>query len=108
MDRKPELVIRDRALRMVRTITLGVVFGAGAMTGVFSTAAAMNFSGKPVARVSVSPVVPVEAPPVQKAPVTTIFAGATGSAPQAATQAPAAAAPAPPPPVCQSTPSKPC
>jgi len=110
MDRKKELEIRDRAMRLVRTVTLGAVFGAGTMTGVFSTAAAITFSGKPVAQVVVAPVVPVGPVPVQKAPAPAAFAGsvgapAAGAAPQAAAPA---AAPAPPAPVCVSTPSKPC
>ncbi|MFI5284381.1 MAG: hypothetical protein ACHQ0J_14795, partial [Candidatus Dormibacterales bacterium] len=77
MDRKRELMIRDRALRMVRALTLGAVFGAGTLTGGFSIAAAAYFSGQPVARALAPPVIPVMPAPVQKAPATLIAAAAS-------------------------------
>ncbi len=105
MELKPELQMRDRAMRLVRAVTLGSVFGAGTLTGLFSTAAAMNFSGQPVVQKpahAVIPVVPDAPAPVQQAPST------AAPAPAFVVQAPAAPAPAPPPPVCMSAPSKPC
>jgi len=114
IDRNRELMIRDRALRLVRGLTLGAVFGAGTLTGGFSIAAAAYFSGQPVARTVTPPVIPIMPAPVQKAPASLVAAAAaSGSAPLPAQQAPGApaAAPAPappPPPACTSTPSKPC
>jgi len=130
MDARSEAAIRDRAYRLVRRATISVICSVVALTGIFSTAAALNFSGKPVAaHHDAPPVLPSATPPVQKAPPAPIIVkrvvyvpyGASGSytgttasgggaapAPAPAGSGPVAAPPPPPPPACVSTPSKPC
>jgi hypothetical protein len=64
-------VERDHALRVVRRATLGGAGAALGLTGVFSVAAAITFSGKATAgapAVATPPSVPVEAAPVQRPP----------------------------------------
>jgi len=127
MPRGSEVAIRDRALRLVRRATVSVICSVVALTGVFSTAAALTFSGKAAAHHEAPPVIPSAAPPVQKArpapivvtkvvhvPYGSYAAYSTGtkstggSAAQPPAQGPAAAPPPPPPAACVSTPSKPC
>lgn len=128
MDARSDAAIRDRAYRLVRRTTISVICSVVALTGIFSTAAALSFSGKPVAaRHDAPPVLPSAAPPVQKAPPAPVIVkrvvyvpyGASGSytgtttsgaaaAPAPAGSGPVAAPPPPPPPACVSTPSKPC
>ena len=121
---RPEVVARDRALRTVTRSTTSAIVGAVTLTGAFSTAAAMTFSGRQTTHHQAPPIVPAMAAPAQVAPpapiVTTqyvrvpygtyvAYAGATTSAGVPAPAAPGAAAPPPPPPpACVSTPSKPC
>jgi hypothetical protein len=120
---------RDRAIRMVRGVT---IVGAGAtvgLAGMFSAAAAVTFSGKTVsAHRPAPPVVPNATAPVQQPPPPPIvieqvvhlpaasyYAGAPAAAsvggvavPRPPSQVPLPALPPPPPPVCHSTPSVPC
>ena len=109
---------RNRALWIVRLATAGSVGGALGLTWGFATLAEAYFSGKPPPP-SAAPQVPVSAAPVQQPrPVITTIVhhpGAVaaptpvrGAAPQPPAQAPVAAPQPPPPPVCHSTPSKPC
>jgi len=129
MDWASDVAIRDRALRVVRRATISAVGTVVALSGVFSVAAALTFSGKPAAHQEKPPVVPSAAAPVQKpgpAPIvitqvvrvpygssvsykgtTSSGGGSVASAPSSS-GAPAAAPPPPPPPACVSTPSKPC
>jgi hypothetical protein len=118
---------RDRALRLVRLATFGGLGGAVGLSGAFSVAAALTFSGKPVAATlrptPAPPQVPMAANPVQAPPPTPVVVqqvvhqpaaaySATGSrlasGPRPPAQAPAALGgpaaaapvglPAPPPP----------
>jgi len=121
-NRGRDAELRDRALRRSRLATAGGLAGALGLTGAFSTAAAVTFSGKPVAAPAKPPRVPVATAPVQQAPppplvvVRTVHhAARTGwvgaPAPPAQAPRPIAVAPAPappPPPPCVSTPSHPC
>jgi hypothetical protein len=136
MKRRSDQAARDRGFRMVRLVTLGGVGSAVGLTGFFSTAAALTFSGNQVAtHRDVAPLVPIEAAPVQQAPPAPIvieqevhhpaaytgsYATGSGAAalPRPPSQGPAPAPPPaqgpapppppPPPPVCHSTPSHPC
>jgi hypothetical protein len=123
MEIRPELAVRDRALRLVRMSTTTAILGALGLTGAFSTAAAMTFSGKPPVHHDAPPVLPARAAPAQVAPPAPIVitqyvtvpygtytATTATSAGASAPAAPGAAAPPPPPPppACVSTPSKPC
>lgn len=111
MERRPEEVVRDRAIWIVRLATFGSVASALGLTWLFSNMAEAYFSGKSVP--PPTPHVPNLATPVQSPPVvitTTVHHPYSGPAP--APRPPSGsgrAAPAPPPPpVCHSTPSKPC
>lgn len=116
MSRPPEQATRDRAIWLVRLVTVGGVGGALGLTWAFSALAEMFFSGRPPAPPP-PPVLPLQAAPAQAAPavIVTIVhhpykpgqAPSGGSAPRPPAARPA---PAPPPPavVCHSTPSKPC
>ena len=122
MPPRPEIVVRDRALRMVRLSTTTAIVSALGLTGAFSTAAAMTFSGKPAAHRDAAPVIPLRAAPAQAAPPAPIvinqyvrvaygsyaMAATSTGAPAAPAAQPGAAPPPPPPPACVSTPSKPC
>jgi hypothetical protein len=62
---------RDRGWRLVRRGTVGAVGGALGMTGLFSTAAALTFSGQqspPPGHPAAAPGVPHDSAPVQSAP----------------------------------------
>jgi len=111
---------RDRAIWIVRGVTLGGLAGAFGLTWGFANLAEAYFSGKQPAPPA-PPSVPVAAAPVQapRQVITTVvhhpYAGgysgtSTGSSAPAASSggAPAAAPAPPPPPACVSTPSKPC
>jgi len=108
--------IRDRADRLIRGATVGGIGGALALAGVFSTMAAMYFSGKPVVAENSSPAVPVAKAPVQaprKVIVHVVHRAASGGStyapvPSGPGQAPGPAPLPPPAPVCHSTPSHPC
>lgn len=122
--RQPDSVARDRALRLVRLVTIGGVGTAIGLTGIFSTMAAWTFSGKPVATLEAPPNVPTAAAPVQHAPPTPIVIeqvvhhpvrkGGAGAAagPAPPSRGPVAMTPAtllpPPMPPCVSTPSHVC
>jgi hypothetical protein len=135
MDRRFNPASRDRAVRLVRRATIGGLVGAAGLTGIFSGAAVLTFSGKPVAVTlhpsPPPPPVPVAAAPVQAAPPTPIVvvqvvhhqaaaysasggSYASSTAPRPPGQLPVAvglpALPPPPAPapVCHSTPSVPC
>ncbi|HUZ88096.1 MAG TPA: hypothetical protein VNF26_14210 [Candidatus Baltobacterales bacterium] len=108
---------RDRALWIVRLGTLGGVVSALGLSWLFSGLAQAYFSGKlPAPPSSVTATVPVAAAPVQTTPtvvqtVVHVPYGApapSGSTPGPPSQGPAAAPQPAPPPVCYSTPSKPC
>jgi hypothetical protein len=118
-----EGTLRDRALRRTQAATLGGVAGALGLTGAFSTAAALTFSGKPAsAPHHPAPDVPAAAAPEQQAPPAPLVVvhvvhhasrgGGTvyAAAPAPPNRAPQAmpAAPPPPLPACVSTPSHPC
>jgi len=112
MARRPEEVVRDRAIWIVRAVTFGSVASALGLTWLFSNMAEAYFSGKSVP--PPTPHVPNLATPVQSPPVvitTTVhhpYSGA-GTAPRPPSGGGTVSAPAPlPPPVCHSTPSKPC
>ena len=118
MSRPPEQSTRDRAIWLVRLVTVGGVGGALGLTWGFSALAEAFFSGRPPAPPA-PPVVPLQAAPVQAAPAVIVTVvhhpyKPGQKAPSGGTTAPrppaAGPAPAPPPPavVCHSTPSKPC
>jgi hypothetical protein len=108
---------RNRAIWIVRLLTLGGVGGALGLTWGFANLAEAYFSGKAPAPPA-PPQVPKLAAPVQQPPpvITTIVhhraqpPAGSGAAPRPPSSAPGTApAPAPPPPpACHSTPSKPC
>jgi hypothetical protein len=111
---------RNRAILIVRALTLGGAVSALGLTWLFSGLAEAYFSGKTTPTAARVPVVPLSAAPVQQPPtvVTTVVhhpAGAGGApgqsgpaAPRPPAQGPAAPPAPPPPPVCHSTPSKKC
>jgi hypothetical protein len=112
---------RNRAILIVRGVTLGGAFSALGLTWLFSNMAEAYFSGKPP-NPQPPPKVPVSTAPVQQPPtvITTIVHHPASAAPPARSgpapapaprppaQGPAAPPAPPPPPVCHSTPSKPC
>ncbi|HEY4887837.1 MAG TPA: hypothetical protein VIJ58_04560 [Candidatus Dormibacteraeota bacterium] len=119
-DKKPEQVVRDRAIWVVRLAAFGGAAGALGLSWLFGGLAEAYFSGKsPTALAPSAPAeVPVEGAPVQQPPTVvqqvvrhpygSQAPAAAGSAPRAPGQAPAPALAPPPAPVCNSTPSKPC
>ena len=117
MARRPDQATRDRAIWLVRLVTLGAVGGAvGASWGLGALAEAY-FSGRPPAPPP-APNIPRHAAPVQKAPEVIVSVvhhpyrpgqqPPSGSNPRPPSQAPGAPPPPPPPAACHSTPSKPC
>jgi hypothetical protein len=117
MLKRPEQVIRDRAINVVRLATLSGSLSAIGLTWLFSNLAIEYFSGKPAAaHVTPPSPVPALAEPVQSPPSVIVKvvhrqaslpASGAAPAPRPPAQGPAPAPPAPPP-VCHSTPSKPC
>jgi hypothetical protein len=119
MEKRFQLVTRDRAILAVRLATLGGLVSALGLTWVFSNLAETFFSGKPAAAdssrvplIAAAPA-PVQAPPavIQKIVHHPYQGGTTsgGSAPRPPVIGPGKPPPTPPPPPpCHSTPSKPC
>jgi hypothetical protein len=115
-DQHADRKVRDRAIWLVRLITLGGVTGALGLSWGFGVLAEAYFSGKPPAPPP-PPNIPNQPAPVQKAPpvIVTIVhhpykpgqpTSGSGSTPRPPSSGPAP--PPPPPVVCHSTPSKPC
>jgi hypothetical protein len=114
MQDQAAVTTRNRAIIGIRAGTVAAILGSLGLTWLFAILAEDFFSGKPP--VVVVPTVPQQAAPVQAAPkvITTVvhkvgYPPGSGSGPRPPSSAPGAAPPpAAPPPVCHSTPSKPC